>query len=384
MNRVRQLIIFCSIYTCLPQNSKSNSHNHTFYCINKFSNVVTDALVESHIAGAAIAVVSKDKVLYMKTYGVKGVDTREPINKDTLFRIASISKFFTALVLCNLHEKGLLDINHNAINYLSTLSLLQNTKFAKVKIIDILKHTSGAPKYSLEDQAYSRLSRESLFKNIKNVNISDPPGKIYRYQNVIYSLLGLIVESATGASFSSVLEKEILKPLKIRNYTLCDEDYKNHINATKPHLLDKQNKVYRTSHCSSSYDNILPAGGIAMSANDAAKIIQALLGGRKPITKNIMVRLTSNRIEVCSKAKVCKHEICFCKKGLTTYYGLGCRIVNMYGYDIIYHAGYLNGYSSIMAFIPAIGIGLVVFTNGNTTLPFYLLRQVCDIFLDKK
>lgn len=384
MSIFRKLILFCFVCTCLSQIAKSNPQNHTFYCVNKFSDIVIDALEESHISGAAIAVVSKDKILYMKTYGVKSVDTGEPVNEDTLFRIASVSKFFTALVLCKLHEQGLLDLNHHVINYLPTLSLSPKTKFAKVRIKDILNHTSGAPRYSLEDQSYSRISRDSLFKNINKVNISGPPGKVHNYQNVIYSLLGLIVESATGTSFSSVLEKEIFQPLKIRNYTLCDKDYRDHRNATKPHLLDKQSKVYRKSNCTSSYDNILPAAGIAISANDAVKMIKALLGEKKPITKDMMTRLISHRVEVCNKTKPCKNKICFCSKGLTTYYGLGCRIVNISGYDVIYHAGYLNGYSSIIAIIPAIGIGLIVFTNGNSKLPLSLLHHICDIFFDKK
>jgi beta-lactamase class C len=383
MNIIKQSIFLLFICICLSQKGKSNPKNHTSCCINKFSDEVTEALIQSHIPGAAIAVVSKNKVLYMKTHGVKNIETGEHVDQDTLFRIASVSKFFTSLVLCRLHETGVLNINHNAIDYLPTLSLCPKAKFANVKIIDILNHTSGAPQYSLEDQAYLKQERDVLLKKIKVVTILYPPGRVYGYQNVIYSLLGLVVESATGTSFSSVLEKEILKPLQIKNYALSDEDYKNSNNIAEPHFLDKKNGVYRKSKCYSFYDNILPAGGISISVKETIKIIQALLNNNKPITKDILSILTSHKIKVCSKSNPC-NKLCFCKKGLTSYYGLGCRIVNISGYDVIYHSGCLTGYSSIIAIIPAIEIGFIVFINKRDKLPFELLDKLCNILLGKK
>lgn len=382
MNTFKKVIIFCSVYTFFSQIAISNPEHSRFYCINKFSGIITDLLVESSIPGAAIAVVSNKKILYMKTYGVKNIDTGEPVNKDTLFRIASVSKLFTSLLISKLHEEGLLNIDHNAINYLPTLSLLPETKFSKIRIIDILNHSSGAQKYSLEDQAYSRQSKDNLFKKIKQINIIFPPGKVYGYQNVIYSLLGLIVESATGNSFSLVLEKKIFKPLQIKNYTLCDKDYENHRNIALPHSFDKKKNNYRRTNCPSFYDNILPAGGIAISTNEAVKFIQALLSKTHPISKEMMDRLTCYKVKTCSKTRPC-NKSCFCKKGLTMYYGLGCRIVNISGYDVIYHTGYLSGYSSIIAIIPALELGLIVFINASATLPFDILYQLCEVFINE-
>lgn len=359
--------------------------------LKKISKIVDEGLVKYSPPGAVIAIVSPNEVLYKKVHGVRELGKKSKIDENTLFRVASVTKFFTSVLYCRLQKKGSVNLNHKIGAILPNNFFGSNSDFLQVKLLNILNHTSGAPRYTLEDRAYLLQDRKKLFSNLKNIKFIHACGEVHNYQNVIYNLLSLILESLIGDTYPRIIEKELFKPLDIKKFTLSDKDFKECQNKARPHLFISQSKksqkirkIYKLSSSSSSYDNIVAAGGLAISLKESIKFVQALLGNKKTINKSILKTMTNSKIFVCGQGRKCVKRQCFCKNGINHYYGLGCRIVNISDTEVIFHAGYVNGYSSILAVIPSLGVGLIVFTNANTEFPGFLLKKMCEVFITKK
>lgn len=123
-----------------------------------------------------------------------------------------------------------------------------------------------------------------LVKKLTLVQSVSKPGKYHQYQNVLYSLLGPVVESVTQTSFTDYLQQSLLQPLGITHYALSEADYAVCENIAKPHLRIRRRTAslspfYKAQQSTSYYDNILPAGGMGFSIKAISKLLQAFMGG---------------------------------------------------------------------------------------------------------
>jgi len=168
----------------------------------------------------SVLITKGDKVVFEKQYGLANRQFNVPINQETRFPIASITKLYASIMALKLKEQGKLDFNSSIGAYLP--NLLPNSN-QKIKIKDLIHHTSGLPNEKIPDYMVKLSPKEFISKRIKDTLLFEPGSK-YRYNNVNFILLTAILEQVSAKPWATLLEELIAKPLKLENTGITRRD----------------------------------------------------------------------------------------------------------------------------------------------------------------
>ncbi len=163
-------------------------------------------------------IAEKGKVIYSKSFGYANEETKEKLNENSVFELASCSKQFTAMAIMILKEKGKLNLDDNITKFIPSLS-----NYKGITIRNLLYHTGGLPDYmelmdSLFDKSKIATNKDIIaIFNKQNPKILFEPNTKYEYSNTGYALLASIIEKASGLTFSDFLNNSIFKPLQMKN-----------------------------------------------------------------------------------------------------------------------------------------------------------------------
>ncbi len=175
-----------------------------------------DTMTEHHIAGAAIAIVHKDKLVYDQGFGNLEVYQEKPVDsRSTIFRIGSISKVVTGVAVMQLVDQGLLDLDADVNDYLTKFKVPE-TFDEPVRVRHLLTHTAGFDQIGL-GRHVMKLEEvlplgEFLDGNLIRVR---PPGEVSCYDTYAITLAGYLVEQLSGQSFEQYLQEHLFKPLEM-------------------------------------------------------------------------------------------------------------------------------------------------------------------------
>lgn len=220
--------------------------------------------------GAAL-IVERGKVIYKKALGYSNFEWKTPNTTDTKFRIGSITKSFTAILVLQLTEQGKLKLDDHVTDYLSDFSPGIGEK---ITVRQLLTHTSGLPDYN-DVQDFFRavqsglLTDRDILKRISEYELLFEPGSKFKYSNDGYRVLGAIIEKVTGKSYEKVLRENILAPLNMKN--------SGYINRTA--ILEKRALGYRKRVSgleNAQFYEASPASGMYSTVDDLYLWQQAL------------------------------------------------------------------------------------------------------------
>ena len=178
-----------------------------------------ETLTKDQLPGMAVLVARDGKIFFQGGFGFAGLEKKTPVSSDTKFRIGSVTKSFTAMLVLQLVEQGKLKLDDPVGNYLPDF---QNSPKSKITINQLLTHTSGLPDYNNVPEFFRAvqsgyLSEAEIIKRISNYDLLFEPGAKFGYSNDGYRLLGAIIEKVTNKSYEQVLQDNILTPLKMKN-----------------------------------------------------------------------------------------------------------------------------------------------------------------------
>lgn len=182
-----------------------------------------DALVQQYVANkqfnGSVLVAEKGQVIFKKGYGMANMEWLIPNTPDTKFRLGSITKQFTAMLIMQLVEKGKLKLMGHVTDYLPDYSKATGDK---ITIHHLLTHTSGIPNYTSFPGFFQTKSRDpykpdAFLKTFSEMPLDFEPGSKFSYSNSGYFLLGAIIEKVTGKSYADVLTENILVPLQLKD-----------------------------------------------------------------------------------------------------------------------------------------------------------------------
>ncbi|HVS40383.1 MAG TPA: serine hydrolase domain-containing protein [Gemmataceae bacterium] len=202
-----------------------------------FDRLMTDFIKKNRLPGGALAVAKNGRIVYARGFGYADVDEMEPVQPDSLFRIASISKPFTAVAILQLVERGKLDLDDKVFDVLELRAPRgAKGKFDKrwkdVTILELLQHRGGWDR----DKSFDPMFRSPTI--CKELDVDPPadqdaiicymlrqpldfdPGERYAYSNFGYCLLGRVVEKVSESGYEGYVKKEILAPLGIEQMRL--------------------------------------------------------------------------------------------------------------------------------------------------------------------
>ena len=167
----------------------------------------------------SVLVAEHGKIIYKKGFGYANMEWEIPNDPDTKFRLGSITKQFTSMLIMQLVEQGKLKLDDKLSNY---LPYYRKDIGEKVTIHHLLTHTSGIPSYTglpkfFEDVSRDPYTVDEFVKKFCSGDLEFEPGSKYKYNNSGYFLLGAIIEKITGKSYEDVLREKIFEPLNMKN-----------------------------------------------------------------------------------------------------------------------------------------------------------------------
>ena len=171
-------------------------------------------LEQQRATGAVVGIVLEGELVYTGSFGVRDVETHAPVDADTVFRIASLTKSFTASAVMKLRDEGKVMLDAPIATYLPQAVFLSEHDAVPITTRHLLTMTSGLP---YDDQwgavtfGYSDAELAALLRS--GVTLAHPPGETYAYSNLGYALLAAIVERVSGTPFREYVTKNLLLPL---------------------------------------------------------------------------------------------------------------------------------------------------------------------------
>lgn len=179
---------------------------------------------ELKIPGMALGVVSRDKIVHLKGFGVAGPDGRS-VTPQTPFQIGSVTKSFTALAVIQLVEAGKIDLDTPVQSYLpwfhvSGSGVEADAASAAITVRHLLSQTSGISTYDGNRFWTSRNSMESDVRRLASVTLSAPVGARFQYSNANSMIAALVIEAVTGQPYAEYVRQNIFDPLEMnRSFT---------------------------------------------------------------------------------------------------------------------------------------------------------------------
>ncbi len=167
----------------------------------------------------AVLVSEGGRVVYRKGFGLANMEWNIPNEADTKFRLGSITKQFTAMLILQLAEQGKLKLDGKLSDYLPDY---RKDTGERVTVHQLLNHTSGIPSYTSQPGFFADVSRNpysvaDFVKKYASRDLEFEPGAKYSYNNSGYFLLGAIIEKVAGKTYEQVLKENILDPLGMKN-----------------------------------------------------------------------------------------------------------------------------------------------------------------------
>lgn len=308
---------------------------------------------KEQLTGAAVVLVKGDGVLFQKGYGYADLKSKKPIDaENSVFRIASISKLFTATAVMQLVEQGKIDLQGDVQAYLGDLKIPNKTG-KTLTMEHLLTHTTGfdytdSPNLSEKEVPNNQFIKEQIPTIVRD------PGEAYRYDNYAFNLQGYIVERLSGVPFSQYVQKHILEPLGMGSSSFqITPELREHL-AT-PYTAKKEPIPEYLS-----YPAEAPDGGMFSTGGDMAKFMIAQLNGGQLADARILSK------ESVKNMQQIHHRIHPQIPG--TAYGFETFYSNNYnGQSVIGKGGDLSGYHSWMWLMPEQKVGGFIVVNGDGT-----------------
>ena len=310
--------------------------------------------------GASVLVARDGEVLFHKGYGLASLEDRTAATSSTGFRLASITKQFTASAILLLVERRKLGLDDPIRRRLPELPAWGDA----ITIRDLLTHSSGIIDYEdiLPPGTTAQLHDIDVLHMVaKEQETYFAPGTGYRYSNGGYALLSLIVERASGRRFADFLHENIFVPAGMKS-TLAFEEGK----STVPHRAFGYSRAQSgwTRTDQSLTSAVLGDGGVYSSVDDLALWMSALEKGTV---------LSSSSIELASLPSVNTDDP-------AVRYGFGWRVSLHGNARMIWHSGESIGFRNALLRFPDKGLSVIVLTNRNEGEPKTIALAIADLF----
>jgi D-alanyl-D-alanine carboxypeptidase len=306
------------------------------------------SLYQPAVPGAVIAIELHHNIIFKKSYGLADINSQRHITADDNFNIGSLTKQFTAYALLDLYFKGKFSLNDSIGKFFKLPDPLSG-----IRINQLLSHSSGIPdhyhlidtnkvKHATDNDVLTALQRADSLYFIS--------GTQYRYSNTAYCLLGLLIEKLSGMTYPAFLQRQIFRPLGIRDATVFQINRRISHRVTG-YDLDKNGKFIRSDAGESIFFSTEADGGIYISMNNYLKWCEAIETGK--FSKSKMIHYSWQ-----------KHTYVGTHQDL--WYGCGWFIQQKndgQSPGIIYHTGFNGGFRTVVFMIPSQEYCICIFSN---------------------
>ncbi len=335
---------------------------------------VNEILNRHPAVGLAVGIVRQGRLVFFSGHGLADIASRTPITEDTVFRIASITKTFTAIAVMQLWEQGLIGLDAPANDYLRTYKLIPaKASFRPATVRHLLTHTAGIGQV-LHPSDWLRPERGEIFTAGQVPTLTEyyrgglpvvvEPGTTFAYGDHSFATLGQIVEDVSGMSLDRFFRERIFEPLGMADSDLLRSERVTSRLATGYTL---------GSHgIEAAADNEFVTAGassIYSTPRDMARYLAALQGGGANEHGRVL--------QLATMASMFAPH--FQTDPRVQGMGLGFWRNTVGGHRAVWHEGTLPGFDSQIWLAPDDGVGVMAFTNGARSATTWLLVEASGL-----
>jgi CubicO group peptidase (beta-lactamase class C family) len=310
--------------------------------------------------GVSVAVMRKARLVFKKGYGYENLETMTPVTAETVFRVGSITKMFTAAAVLRLTEEGRLSVDDPVSKYISELAAA-----GPLTLRMLLTQTSGLHDYTHtpafgEEQRNSHTTKQMIDYIASMKPLTDfAAGSKWAYSNSNYYVLGAIVEKVSGASLGQYLETNIIAPAGITT-TVADREDDVVLHRASGYVPVEGKSGHFRNAPFFSMDNAGGAGALRSTAVDLARWQQALFAGRIITLRSVAAMTTPGRL---NDGAIAIRPDAPISLGPPSY-GFGLELGTVDGEQAIGHGGSVPGFTSYLVTFPKLQMTVAIMTNG--------------------
>ncbi len=319
------------------------------------------------VPGMALAIVQDGEIVYANGYGVRSLESNEPIDPDTYMMIGSITKSMTTLMMATLVDAGAMTWDTPAVDILPTFAVADPTLSQQITMENLVCACTGVPRRDMEllFNANDQTGEDSV-EMLQTFRFFTDFGEAFQYSNQMVAAGGYIAAVAAGGSYGTLdadyfaaMQKRVFDPIGMKRTTFDFATVLADGNYALPHgaAFDENNTYYLPLliETEALLLPVAPAGAAWSTASDMARyLITQMNQGVSPDGEMVVSAenlLTTWQPQVSISA--------------TVSYGLGWIVGDYKGAPLITHGGNTLGFTAESAFLPAHGLGIVVLTNGQ-------------------
>jgi len=353
------LLVAASVANC---QGRTNASPATDAAIVQEASAALAAACAQSGPGAVVLIARGDHVVYRDARGLANLELGVPLTPDSVFRIASVTKTFTAAMVVELAETGALAVDDPLAKYLPDFP-----NASSITLRELLNHTSGisdvvnspTPGFSRRD-----LKTADLIAEIGKRALDFAPGSQFRYSNAGFILLGAVIEKVTGKPWYTAVQHQLLQPLGITHTQF----------GVAPAIIPGRAEGYSTDERTQTVTNATyisssfpaAAGGLISTADDLRLWIHALANGQVVSAAGFQQMTTPPDLPGAHA---------------TESYGLGMYLWQVRGARFLGHSGDIDGFTSTAAYLPAQDISVVVLANDDNFDAQTMARRLAAIAL---
>jgi len=352
------LIVVCCLPLPLPAQEQPSLSAAT---VGNLEKAITSYMSTNNVPGLSMAVVENGALVWQNGYGLADLENFVPVKADTVFRLASVSKPITATAIMQLYEKGKIDLDAPIQKYCPAFP----QKPWPITTRELLGHLGGIRWYK-EDEWLSTRHYDSMTESLKifaGDPLVAPPGTKFTYTTYGYTVLGCVLEGASGEKYVDYVQKSIFAPAGM-DHTQVDDVHKIILNRAQGYQKSKNGEIWNSDLAETSYKT--PGGGWVSTAGDMARFAIALESDTllKPQTRELMwtIQKTSD--------------------GKETGYGLGWGVSNDMGFRIVGHEGGQQRVATALALAPEKKMAVVVLCDLEGAGPLDFAKQLLKALSD--
>ncbi|WP_166422084.1 serine hydrolase domain-containing protein [Paraglaciecola sp. 20A4] len=327
--------------------------------LDDFAKRVKGKTAKQRVPGYLFALIEEGKPAKMVVSG-KTASNGSAITPDTVFRLASVSKTFTSILMAKMVEENKLSWQTPVTNMTNEFTF-ENTK--NLQLAHVIGQSSGFSPNAYDNLIEANYPVKRVLNMLTALKPLCTPGECYTYQNTLFGVIEEYFEE-NNTTYRQQLEDEVLLPLNMKGSSVGRKGLEASSSWAKPHVAIAKNK-WRSVAVSDDYYRYSPAAGVNANGADMVKWVGALLG-EKPniIGPQIIDQVTQPRV----KTKREMHRRLWKRYLKDAHYGLGWRVYDFDGHKLNYHGGWVKGYRAVVSFAPDQKVGYFMLMNAESNL----------------
>ena len=333
-----------------------------------------DEWIRSHVeyegVGLVIGIVHDQDVVLLKAYGYSSLDPEAPMQEDSIFRIASHSKLFTAISVLRARDAGALRLDDEVATHLPWFDIEnRHPKARPVTVRHLLTHTAGLPRESIHPAwtDFEFPEAEAVRDTISDQETTYATETKWKYSNLGFTLAGMVAGAASGKPFAELVNQGILEPLGMDSTSVgpIPADHQGRLATGYGRRMADGSRMSMPFVDARAFD---PATGVSSSVPDMLKFLQWQMRVRDRKSEEVLA--TNTLLEM--------QRVHWVQSSWDSGWGLGFSVRHTEDRDLIGHGGSYPGYRTQTQLSPEEKVGVVVFTNAGDGNPGRFLDKAFE------